>query len=100
MDELGISRLKARLSGRQKPEFNGVWPANRAAMNAFLAAASQWRTTVFPEGGQLRTMWIGLDYAGATAAWERLGLDVPAETFAGVQVLEMAARTSLNGGEA
>ena len=97
MDDAGIAALPAMLSGRRAAGFIGVWPDNRPAVDAFLAAASQWRTAMALEGGRLRTLWIGLDYAGAAAAWSLCGLAVSATTFASIQALEVTARSCLNG---
>lgn len=100
MAEADIEELKAvLLAGYTTGAFNGVWPANRPAVDAFIAVASQWRTAMSVEEGRLKTMWIGLDYAGAAVAWTVRGIEMTAELLAGVQVMEMSARKALNGGE-
>jgi hypothetical protein len=96
-----VEALKAFLaSGRTGGTFRGVWPDNCSVVDAFLAGATQWRTAVTIEEGRLRTMWIGLDYAGAAIAWGARGVELTAERLAGVQTMEMAARDVLNGGNA
>ncbi|WP_157384472.1 DUF1799 domain-containing protein [Nitratireductor soli] len=97
MDEPDIAALVAALSGRRSAGFAGVWPDNCPAVDAFLAAASQWRTALVVEGGRLRMMWIGLDYAGAAVAWKAGGRMIDAAVFAGVQAIELAARAAMNG---
>ena len=93
-----VEALKAILAtGRAGGTFRGVWPDNRSVVDAFLAGASQWRTAVTIEEGRLRTMWIGLDYAGAAVAWSARGIELTTERLAGVQTMEMAARDALNG---
>lgn len=102
MTDADIAALKAVLgsgygSDRGRHEnFAGVWPDNRAAVDAFLAASSQWRTAVAMEDGRLRTLWIGLDYAGAAVAWSACGI-APAAAFGGLRIMEATARDALNG---
>jgi hypothetical protein len=100
MAEADIEKLKAvLLAGTASGSFNGVWPANRSAVDAFLAVASQWRTAMTVEEGRLKTMWIGLDYAGAAVAWTARGIELTAELLASIQIIEMSARKALNGGD-
>jgi Phage related hypothetical protein (DUF1799) len=66
-------------------------------VTAFLAAASQWRTGVRADRSGIRTLWIGLDYAGVRAGLEALRLDVTPDLWAGLTVMEAAARDALNG---
>lgn len=40
--------------------------------------------------GQSIAREAGIDYTAADVAWRRLGLDVDADTFAGVQIMERA----------
>lgn len=98
MAESEIEELKAVLSARSaNGSFAGVWPENHAAVDAFLAVASQWRTAVTMEKGRLTTMWIGLDYAGAAIGWGARGIEMTNDLLTGVQIMEMAARAALNG---
>lgn len=101
MADAEIAAVKAllRSGSARRPEgevFDGVWPDNRPAVAAFLAASSQWRTAVAMEDGRLRTLWIGLDYAGAAVAWAACGI-APAAAFGGLRIMEAAARDALNG---
>jgi hypothetical protein len=66
----------------------GLWPVNRAAVEAFLAAASQWRTAGM--------MFVGLDYAGAAVAWAARKIELTADLMDRLQVVEAAARDALN----
>jgi len=79
-----------------RPGFSGVWPQNVPAVSAFLAASSQWRTAGLPDGPG-RFVYLGLDYAGAAIAWSARQIAMTPEMFAGVQVMEAAARAQLNG---
>lgn len=81
-------------------DFAGVWPANRDTVDAFLVAASQWRTGIATMGGGLATLWVGLDYAGLAVALAAHGIELTGERLAGIQVMERAARAALNGGAA
>lgn len=100
MANADIQALKAALASRRPGgSFHGVWPDNREVVDAFLAVASQWRTAVAFDEGRMRTLWIGLDYAGAAVAWAARGIELTAERLAGIQVMEMTARRALNGGE-
>ena len=60
-----------------------VLPANLTAVRAFCAASTQWRTG--PMGGL-----AGLDYAGAKAACEGLGIDW-SQALPGLRIMEGAA---------
>jgi hypothetical protein len=73
-----------------------VWPANAAAVEAFLAAASQWRTSMELANGRLRTVFIGLDYCGAKVALDARAIEATGELWNGLTVMEMAARDALN----
>lgn len=80
--------------------FHGVWPEHVTAVTAFLAAATQWRTTVGQFKERLVTRFTGLDYAGAAIAWAARGIEVSADVFDQLTILEIAARDGLNGGSA
>lgn len=82
---------------RTSASFSGVWPQNAVAVTAFLAAASQWRTTLADQNGHIVTRFIGLDYAGAAIAWSARNIEMAADAFDRLTVLEMAARDELNG---
>ena len=89
--------LAERLAGHRPGGFAGVWPENAAAVESFLAAASQWRTTLGLEDGRLRAVFIGLDYAGAAVAFGAAGIHLDRKLLADLQTLEAAARDALNG---
>jgi len=74
----------------------GVWPQHVAIVTAFLAAASQWRTTLAPAGDGLKVLWLGLDYAGARAGIEAAGLALDPDIWTGIRIMEAAARDALN----
>jgi len=94
-DEL---RTEARLLGLDPDELaparqDGVWPVNCAAVDAFLAVASQRRMVGAGLGG---VVMIGLDYAGAEAGLRLAGIEVTPELWAQVRVIEAAARDAMN----
>jgi Phage related hypothetical protein (DUF1799) len=61
-----------------------------AALEAFLAVASQWR--IGPQGRAL-----GLDYAGAQAGLALAGITVTPALWADLREIERGARMGLNG---
>jgi hypothetical protein len=95
LPEAECAALAARLSG--VGGFTGVWPQNRKTADAFLACATQWRLTLTLAEGRLVPLWIGLDYAGARIALEARGMALTPGLFAGLQLMEVAARDHLNG---
>jgi hypothetical protein len=82
---------------RTGPAFSCVWPDNADAVTAFLAAASQWRTTIADRNGRIVTRFLGLDYGGAAIAWSARGIKPDVDLFDRLTVIEMAARDALNG---
>lgn len=75
----------------------GVWPDNWPIVEAFLLASTQWRAQAVsgPAGG--RMFWLGLDYSAARVAFDLGGVTLDAEQFAGLRIMEIAARDALNG---
>lgn len=71
-----------------------VWPENRAAVDAFLAVASQWRAIARPDGS---VYWQGLDYAGVAAGLRGAGIKATPALWGDLRVMEAAARDRLNG---
>lgn len=71
-----------------------MWPENAPAVEAFLAAATQWRVVAGPE----RLRVVGLDYAGARAGWDLAGIAMTPALFADVRIMEAAAIAALNEG--
>jgi len=94
-DEEAIAGLLEEL-GVAAVDF-AVWAVNVPAVNAFLAVASQWRTALEPVEGGFRTYWVGLDYAGAGVALDKLEIAVTPRIWADLSVMELAARAALNG---
>jgi len=75
-----------------------VWADNWDTVLAFLAVATQWR--IAANGGGLepvRHYWIGLDYAGVAAGLAGHGIAGTPDLWAGLRVMEAAARNALNG---
>ncbi|UWQ92982.1 DUF1799 domain-containing protein [Rhodobacteraceae bacterium M382] len=68
---------------------------NLPALTAFLQVCTQWRSVVLPQGG---VQWLGLDYSGARDGLALAGIDVDADLWDGVRIMEDAARQALNSG--
>lgn len=62
-------------------------------MEAFLAVQTQWRIVADASGRVLRT---GLDYAGARAGLELAGIDMSAELFDQIRLIEHGAMMEAN----
>jgi Phage related hypothetical protein (DUF1799) len=71
---------------------DGIWPDNVEIVEAFLAAASQWRAV----GTNVGLIFLGLDYAAARVGIELAGIAVTPELWAGVRLMEAEARYTLN----
>ena len=86
------------VSGRSRgSRAKGVWAQNRETVLAFLSIASQWRTGVeMVPGGGLRTLYLGLDYAGCRSGLKLAGITVTGKMWAGIRIMESAARDALN----
>ncbi|MCB1463263.1 MAG: DUF1799 domain-containing protein [Nitratireductor sp.] len=95
MPEEMIARLRARLSRLEVGggTFSGVWPDNVPAVEAFLAAASQWRVAA----NGFAAHYVGLDYAGAAIAWAAVGIEMSASLFRRMTLVEHGAAEALNG---
>jgi hypothetical protein len=75
------------------PGEDGLWPENVAAVEAFLAGATQWRRVALADGG----MWtVGLDYGGVRVALDALCIPVTAELWGDLQLIESGALAALN----
>ena len=96
LGEDAVDAIRGALSGNTG-DGAGVWPQHVAIVTAFLACATQWRTTVAPAGDGFKLLWLGLDYAGARAGVEAAGLALDPDIWAGVRIMEAAARDALNG---
>lgn len=64
-------------------------------MLAFVAVSTQWRPPVFGPAGN--AYWQGLDYAGVEAGLRLAGISPTPDIFAGLRLMEGAARNQLNG---
>lgn len=91
--------MRAATQRRGNDPLAGVWPENVTIVQAFLLASTQWRTASVGGPAGSRVFWVGLDYSAARVAIETAGLILDAPVFAGLQVMEMAARGALNGVE-
>lgn len=76
-----------------------LWACHGRAVEALLAANTQWRMVLAASAEGLRTLFSGIDYAGARAAWDALGLEVRGADFQSFMTLEGFVKTLLNGGE-
>ncbi len=92
-----IARLEQQLA-RSSGAFDGVWPDHVTAVAAFVAAATQWRTALAALADGIASRFLGLDYAGASVAWNAFGITIGAEDMGRLRTLENAAATLLNGG--
>ncbi len=93
LDELrrfGVAEEEiARLAGERPAAECAVWPENAAALEVFLACATQWRMA--PMGGV-----TGLDYAGVEATLRLLRVPDRRAVFRDLQVMEHAALKALH----
>jgi hypothetical protein len=92
-----MAELAAAIAEVRDDEFSGLWPENVAVVDAFLAVATQWRTA--PIGGGMAPVgivYVGLDYAAVRAGLDAAGIIITPELWAGLRVMEDAARTALN----
>ncbi|MEX2126974.1 MAG: DUF1799 domain-containing protein [Xanthobacteraceae bacterium] len=94
MDDATVAAIAGRLVHGETVE---VWRENWGIVCAWLAAATQWRTTTGFEERRWRVVWIGLDYAGARAGIDAMGIAVTPELWTGLLVMEAEARAALNG---
>lgn len=98
LDQASIEALKRRLDGASDEGQGGLWPHNAETVAAFLACQTQWRVVALSGAfAPARLLFVGLDYTAARAGIEAAGLALTPEIFAGLQVMEAAAREALNG---
>lgn len=96
LDSIIIAAVRAELglgAAGEPPLFAWQLPG----VTLFLAGASQWRIGISGSAQGLRTLFIGLDYAGVKIAAETLGLPITPAAWADCCALERAARDLLNG---
>jgi hypothetical protein len=91
--------LRAASERRLGDPGGALWPENVPGVQAFLAASTQWRTAPISGLAGGRVFWVGLDYAAARVAIEMHGLKLDARLMTDLQVMELAARSVLNGAE-
>lgn len=91
-----IAAIRAELDGGVAGAV-AVWSHHVGIVRAFLALASQWRTTLEPREGGFRLLWIGLDYAAAPVAFGALDITITPRLWQGLTVMEFHARAALNG---
>ncbi len=85
----------ADLTARIDPaQWDGVWPDNVEAMQAFLAISSQWRICGHPAGIYV----VGLDYAAARSGFELADIEVGPQVWADLQLIEQGAKCAMNEG--
>lgn len=70
----------------------GVWAENVPAVTAFLAVATQWRVAA----GATGLLVTGLDYGGARAGIEALGIAITPRLWGDLQVIEAGALAEMN----
>jgi len=71
-----------------------VWPENKMTVDAFIAVSSQWRMVPLISG---RVHWQGLDYTAVDAGLTRCGIALSPAQWVGLQIMERAAASVLNG---
>ena len=81
--------------GREAPA-EDVWRENWPIVEAFLAAATQWRVAALAGEEAGRLFFIGLDYAGALPGIAAAGIAMTPEIFEGLRIMEAAARDAIN----
>jgi hypothetical protein len=110
MDAVSLAHLREALrvdtAEGASSEFDGIWPENRAIVEAFLAVSLQWRVSahggggmVSPAGGAIMPivpLFIGLDYAAVRAGLDAEGIVVTPELWRGLRTMEAAAAAALN----
>jgi hypothetical protein len=79
------------------PDEVEVWEWQVPAVEAFLAAATQWRHATQPAGMGSMSRPCGLDYAACRVAWDLSGLTLTPEDFEGVQTIEAATLEVIRG---
>lgn len=97
IDGAALDHLRQQLRLGSAGGFPGVLRANGPVVAAFLAGASQWRTTSIMTRRGIATTFIGLDYAGVRVALDALAIAVTPALWAGLVIMEQAARAALNG---
>lgn len=84
----------ASLEGDLQEDFP-VWTDNWPVIEAFQAVCTQWQAIAL--GMEGKVYWLGLNYAGVAAGLAGAGIAATPEIWAGIRVMEAAARNTLNG---
>ena len=72
-----------------------VWASNWDIVIAFAAVLTQWRVVSVGMGAP---HFVGLDYSGARVGLDLAGIAITPNLWAGIRIMEDAARAYLNGG--
>lgn len=92
-DAMGLpAAIVADLAAIEPAGFK-VWSRNMPIVAAFLAVATQWSAI----GTQAGIFWMGLDYVRAKAGLEFAEITLDRRQWAELRVMELAARSALNG---
>lgn len=87
----------AQIEAAHAPDFE-VWEENWETLEAFLFVCTQWRTMAIGGGMEgAQVYWQGLDYGAVAAGLAGGGIPAPPSVWAGLRVMEAAARNALNG---
>jgi hypothetical protein len=94
MSEDAIDRLCRTLAIDRRPA--GIWRENAATVRAFLSVATQWRVVAISAMAGGRVFFVGLDYTAAKVGLEAAGIVITSDLWAGLCMMEEAARDALN----
>ncbi|ACF01849.1 hypothetical protein Rpal_3347 [Rhodopseudomonas palustris TIE-1] len=109
MDAESIAELTEALAAPaliEPADYAGVWPEHADTVRAFLAVASQWRTTAIGGGGfatmgggaaaPLRLVYVSLDYTAVRAGLDAEQIAITPALWRGLRIMEAAACAALN----
>ena len=83
------------LAGMEQDAAFEVYAENWDTVSAFLMVSTQWRAIA--RGLEGAVYWQGLDYAGVAVGLAGRGIAATPDLWAGLQIMEVAARDALNG---
>lgn len=72
-----------------------MWRRNWSVALAFFSVSTQWRAIARGLDGTI--YWMGLDYAAVRAGLDAADIKITPSLWAGIQIMERAARDALNG---
>jgi hypothetical protein len=94
-----MANVRLALRGAEREDEEGpVWAQHVPAVIAFLTVSTQWRTALFGALGEIRTVYVGLDYAAAKAGLEAAGIEINPQLWGELRIMEAAAIAAMNGG--